>query len=154
MSRSINKKKNKKVVGKKTMVSIVGSSLAILLMVTGCSISKGSEQNASNVTTESSQSESPNNESGSGSGYKDGTYTGSASGFKGDVTVNVVVSGGNISNIKIVSTNDDREFFQRAESVIDEILNSQSTDVSVVSGATYSSNGIIDAVNNALESAK
>lgn len=41
-------------------------------------------------------------------------------------------------------------FFQRAKGVIDEMLTAQSTDVDVVSGATYSSNGIIGAVKNAL----
>lgn len=40
----------------------------------------------------------------------------------------------------------------KAEStVIEEILSSQSVDVTPVSGATFSSNGIIEAVSNALD---
>ena len=83
--------------------------------------------------------------------YIDGTYEGSAQGYRGTVTVQVVVSGGVISSITVESCRDDSEFFERARSsVISEILSSQSTDVQTVSGATYSSRGIMQAVANAL----
>ena len=82
---------------------------------------------------------------------KDGTYKGSANGYGGKVTVNVTVSKKTMTAIDVVSAPGDTDsFFQRAKGVIDEMLTAQSTDVDVVSGATYSSNGIIGAVKNAL----
>ena len=82
---------------------------------------------------------------------KDGTYKGSANGYGGKVTVNVTVSKKTMTAIDIVSAPGETDsFFHRAKGVIDEMLTAQSTDVDVVSGATYSSNGIIGAVKNAL----
>ena len=83
--------------------------------------------------------------------YQDGVYTGTGTGFKGSTTVQVTVENGNISEITVLSTDDDEEFFSRAKSaIINEILSRQSTQVDTVSGATFSSNGIIEAVANAL----
>lgn len=82
---------------------------------------------------------------------KDGTYKGSANGYGGKVTVNVTVSKKTMTAIDVASAPGETDsFFQRAKGVIDEMLTAQSTDVDVVSGATYSSNGIIGAVKNAL----
>ena len=82
---------------------------------------------------------------------KDGTYKGSANGYGGKVTVNVTVSKKTMTAIDVVSAPGETDsFFQRAKGVIDEMLTAQSTDVDVVSGATYSSNGLIGAVKNAL----
>ncbi len=89
-------------------------------------------------------------ESGS---YTDGTYTGSAKGYRGDISVTVTVRNGYIADINVNAYRDDREFFEQAEnSVISEILNVQNTNVDTVSGATFSSRGIIAAVENALGS--
>ena len=95
---------------------------------------------------------SSSNSNSSSSKYKDGEYTGSAPGYHGDVKVSVRVEGGQIKDIRIVENSDDAEYFEKARSLISDIVSKQSTDVSVVSGATYSSNGIIGAVNNALAS--
>lgn len=82
---------------------------------------------------------------------KDGTYKGSANGYGGKVTVNVTVSKKTMTAIDVVSAPGETDsFFQRAKGVVDEMLTAQSTDVDVMSGATYSSNGIIGAVKNAL----
>lgn len=84
----------------------------------------------------------------------DGVYKGSATGFSGPVTVAVTVMDKKITSIDILSSTDDEAFFNRAKAVIDRIIASQSFDVDVVSGATYSSNGIIGAVKNALTGEK
>lgn len=85
--------------------------------------------------------------------YTDGVYTGSAAGFRGTTEVQVTVTNGEIEDIEVLSTSDDSQYFSRAESsVITNILLSQSTDVSTVSGATFSSNAIINAVKSALVS--
>lgn len=100
----------------------------------------------------SSNNDSSSNSNSSSSKYKDGEYTGSAPGYHGDVKVSVRVEGGQIKDVRIVENSDDAEYFEKARSLISDIVSKQSTDVSVVSGATYSSNGIIGAVNNALAS--
>jgi uncharacterized protein with FMN-binding domain len=83
--------------------------------------------------------------------YTDGTYKGSGNGFRGKTEVTVTVESGVITDITVDSYKDDKEFFQKAKSgVISAIIKSQSTDVDAVSGATFSSNGIIEAVKNAL----
>lgn len=84
----------------------------------------------------------------------DGVYKGSATGFSGPVTVAVTIMDKKITSIDILSSTDDEVFFNRAKGVIDRIIASQSFDVDVVSGATYSSNGIIGAVKNALTGEK
>lgn len=84
----------------------------------------------------------------------DGVYKGSATGYSGSVTVAVTILEKKIVSIDILSASDDEAFFNRAKGVIDRIISSQSLDVDVVSGATYSSNGIIGAVKNALTGEK
>jgi uncharacterized protein with FMN-binding domain len=75
-------------------------------------------------------------------------------GNNGKIGVEVVVSGGNITDITIVKFPDDAEYFDPeadGSKMIQDMLDAQSTDVDTVSGATYSSEGVIDAVNAALE---
>lgn len=88
--------------------------------------------------------------------YADGTYQGSGIGFRRRVTtVSVTVEKGTITNIELISHGDDAKWFNRSyNSVVNQILSTQSADVDAVSGATYSSNGIMDAVANALSKAK
>ena len=86
--------------------------------------------------------------------YIDGVYTGSGSGFRGTTQVQVTVSNGYLEDITVLSTGDDAEFFNKAQSsVIAQIISSQSVSVDTVSGATFSSDGIIAAVTDALASA-
>jgi uncharacterized protein with FMN-binding domain len=84
-------------------------------------------------------------------GYPDGTYHGTGRGRNGNIQVSVVVSGGKITDIDVESYVDDAPYFSRAVSVIDRVLSQQSVDVQTVSGATMSSNGILEAVADALD---
>lgn len=87
-------------------------------------------------------------------GYKDGTYRGSGTGFGGTITVQVTVSGGKITAVDILSASGETgSYFASAQGVVSKVLSSQSPNVDAVSGATYSSNGIIQAVQNALSQA-
>lgn len=87
-------------------------------------------------------------------GYVDGTYTGSGTGFGGTITVQVIVSNHQIAAINILdASSETAAYFANAQGVISKILASQSPNVDAVSGATYSSNGIIQAVQNALSQA-
>ena len=84
--------------------------------------------------------------------YKDGTYYGTGNGYRGEVKVKVIVDKGSITSITIESYKDDDQFFNKAKNtIINNIISTQSTDVATVSGATYSSKGIISAVINALD---
>ena len=84
--------------------------------------------------------------------FTDGVYNGSAAGYRGETEVEVTVENGYIKNIEIISTGDDMEFFNQAKSsIVTSILSFQSTDVDTVSGATFSSEAIINAVADALE---
>ena len=82
--------------------------------------------------------------------YKDGTYYGSGTGFGGPLKVMVEISGGKIASIRIVENSDGSDYISKAASLIDSIIATQSTNVDTVSGATYSSVGIIQAVRDAL----
>lgn len=87
--------------------------------------------------------------------YIDGVYTGNASGYNGSIGVEVTVSNSSISGIKITKYVDDEPFIDEAISgVTENIINAQNTDVDTVSGATFSSKGIINAVKAALIDAK
>lgn len=85
--------------------------------------------------------------------YKDGTYYGTGTGFGGTLKVKVEISGGKITSIQIMENQDGSEYISKASALINTIIQNQSTNVDTVSGATYSSVGIIQAVRNALSQA-
>ena len=87
------------------------------------------------------------------SAYKDGTYYGTGTGFGGTLKVKVEISGGKITAIQIMENQDGSEYISKASALINTIIQNQSTNVDTVSGATYSSVGIIQAVRNALSQA-
>ena len=85
---------------------------------------------------------------------EDGIYKGTGTGYAGEISVAVTIKDKQITAIDILSSSDDAAFFNRAKGVIDRIIAGQTLEVDVVSGATYSSNGIISAVKNALTGEK
>lgn len=87
--------------------------------------------------------------------YKDGTYTGEAEGYGGTIQVEVTLAGDEITSINVVSApGEDSAYLLQAESVINSVISAQSTDVDTVSGATFSSTGILNAVDEALGKAE
>ena len=90
--------------------------------------------NAKIENTESLEDEDSKNGS-----YKDGTYTGTGTGFSGPITVQVVIEDGKIKDITILSATDDSPYLQNASALLKQIVALQSTNVDTVSGATYSS---------------
>lgn len=90
-------------------------------------------------------------EYGDAVGIADGVYTGTGKGFRGEMTTEVTVQSEQITKIEVTETVDDAKWFDRAYSTVaSEIISSQTGDVDSVSGATYSSMGIKEAVANAL----
>lgn len=89
------------------------------------------------------------------SAYLDGVYTATAEGFGGPITVQVTITGDTITDITIVSHDGETtSYFAKARSVVSAILESGTpAGVDAVSGATYSSTGILNAVKQALAKA-
>ena len=117
---------------------------------TNISNSSSSEGN----NNSSSEQKTPEQTETKKSVYKDGTYTGFGDGMNGKVKLSVTISQDKITSISVGENSEDEEYLAEAKGVIDRIIASQSTDVDVISGATYSSNGIIGGVNEALSKAK
>ena len=88
-----------------------------------------------------------------GTTYADGSYFGTGKGFNGDITLAVKIQDGMISGVTVVSHSEDGSYFDKALAVVDSIIAAQSIEVDAVSGATYSSNGLKEAISNALKSA-
>ena len=85
--------------------------------------------------------------------YLDGIYTAEAMGFEGKITVQITVAEDQITDITLLSAEDEEEYLSRAKQVIPAILEGQNPNVDAVSGATYSSTGILNAVKLALTKA-
>ena len=81
--------------------------------------------------------------------YLDGIYTAEAMDFEGKITV----AEDQITDITLLSAEDEEEYLSRAKQVIPAILEGQNPNVDAVSGATYSSTGILNAVKLALTKA-
>ncbi|MEE0425855.1 MAG: FMN-binding protein [Blautia sp.] len=87
--------------------------------------------------------------------YKDGTYTGDGQGFGGNIQVQITITDDTLTDIQVVSAEkEDSAYLSQGKAVIDRILEAQSTDVDTVSGATFSSTGILMAVEDALGKAE
>ena len=86
-----------------------------------------------------------------GGSYTDGTYQGTATGFGGDITVEVTITDGRIAAVDILSAEkEDSAYLTMANDIIPEILDAQSADVDTISGATFSSTGLKNATAQAL----
>ena len=86
--------------------------------------------------------------------YKEGIYYGTAEGYSGDVSVAVVIQEHTLKAILVTDNSDDEAFFNRAMDVVKNVMKKQNTDVDTVSGATYSSKGLLNAIKNALKQAE
>lgn len=99
-----------------------------------------------------------NGQSDSGNGgstnYKDGTYTGEADGFGGTIQVEVKIEKNKIAEINVISAEkEDGAYLSMAKDMIPKIIDAQSADIDTISGATFSSTGIKNASEQALEKA-
>ena len=99
-----------------------------------------------------------NGQSDSGNGgstnYKDGTYTGEADGFGGTIQVEVKIEKSKIAEINVISAEkEDGAYLSMAKDMIPKIIDAQSADIDTISGATFSSPGIKNASEQALEKA-
>ena len=87
--------------------------------------------------------------------YKDGSYKGSGEGFGGEIIVEVTIEKDYIKEAKIISKkNETPEYISQAEKILDDVVSKQTIKVDAVSGATLSSNGILAALDDAMNKAK
>lgn len=87
-------------------------------------------------------------------GFTAGTYTGTAQGFGGDVTATVTLSEAEITDIQVVGDQETDGLGSVAiEQLPPKMLEAQSPNVDAMSGATVTSNAIIEAVTAALSQA-
>ena len=111
--------------------------------ITGATISTNAVVNAVNAAQKyAAPAEEPSS----------GGLTGTAEGFAGPITVEVTMDGDTITGVTVTS-NSESAPGTALEDIPAAIVAANSPDVDVVAGATYTSQGIIDAVKNALENA-
>ena len=109
---------------------IFGLLLVISLMFAGCALGQGS--------------------------LLDGAYAGEGEGYSSTIKINIAVEGGKISGLQVVEHGETDEIFNDAvEKIREDIIGKESTEeIDLVSGATSTSKGIIEAINKAAAKAK
>lgn len=86
--------------------------------------------------------------------YAEGIYYGTGEGYLGDITMAVVIQDETIKAILVTESEDDEAFLKRAKQVAKDVVKKQTLEVDTVSGATYSSKGILAAIEEALKEAE
>lgn len=115
---------------------------------------KKSEKDSTDNTENTDQADSEEADD-SDNAYKNGTYEGSGTGYGGTITVQVTLEDDTITAVSVVSApGEDSAYLSQGENVINSVISEQSTDVDTISGATFSSTGILEAVNDALSKAE
>ena len=114
-----------------------------------------SEKDSADNKESSDQTDSEETSDDSDNVYKNGTFEGSGTGYGGTITVLVTLEDDTIIAVSVVSApGEDSAYLSQGENVINSIISEQNTDVDTISGATFSSTGILEAVNDALSKAE
>lgn len=138
-------------------VKIINIMLAVSLVCTYNAVvnDRKEQETAARQKLAEQQAQAAEDNAASASLYADGTYTGEAQGYGGPVKMEVTIENGQITDCTVLSAEkEDTAYFDAAQGVIDEVLDEQTAEVDTVSGATFSSKGILGAVEDALEQAK
>ena len=125
---------------------------AILVIIFGYNMVTEAREKDDEIAKLSAQIQSEEAGGDTAGSYKDGSYEGTATGFGGDITVEVTIADGKITDVEILSAEkEDSAYLTMAKDIIPEIIDAQSADVDTISGATFSSTGIKNATAQALE---
>jgi len=101
--------------------------LALVVAVSGCVVLGGSIQGGGDV------------------------FFGTGQGYRGEISVQVFMDGGNIIEIVIVNSKEDRFVGGEAmEELIDMVIMYNTTELDAISGATETSKGFLEAVRSAI----
>ena len=114
-----------------------------------------SEKDSADNKESSDQTDSEETSDDSDNVYKNGTFEGSGTGYGGTITVQVTLEDDTITAVSVGSApGEDSAYLSQGENVINSVISEQDTDVDTISGATFSSTGILEAVNDALSKAE
>ena len=87
--------------------------------------------------------------------YEDGVFRGEGDGYGGKIILDVTLEKGVIEKVDVVSAKkEDAAYFTTAAVLLNQIVEEQSTNLDTISGATFSSGGILDAAEAALSKAR
>lgn len=131
----------------------VAALLACSMGVAGCSAQTGEAQSDESAPAQAEVPAAEPAEEPAGK-YKDGTYAGVARGYKKGLNVEVTVENGLIADIRVTDNNEDEPYLTDSLVIIPEIIETQSTDVDAIAGATKTCEGISLAVEDALSQAE
>jgi uncharacterized protein with FMN-binding domain len=137
----------------KILSLLLATTLTATMLLTGCGNSSQTADTAAEVSEESSE-ETPEDASASEAIFPAGEYEGVGTGKNGDIKVKVTLSDTKIENVEVLEQAETEGLGDVAiEDLIPAILESQTVDVDSVSGATVTSDGLKEAVTNALAEA-
>ena len=89
------------------------------------------------------------------SSLKDGTYLGEAKGFAGKIITEIYVTEGKISDIKVIKHQESKGWYEEVYMTLPrEIISRQRLHVDAISGATKTSKGFIESVEDAVKKAQ
>jgi uncharacterized protein with FMN-binding domain len=115
---------------------------------------RGKEEEIASLQAQLETAALQTEETVSATNYQDGVYEGEAEGFGGIISLEVVISDGVLTEINLLSAEqEDGAYLSMAQDIIPTIIENQSADVDTISGATFSSTGIKNAVQEALQKA-
>lgn len=142
-------------------IQMVAVAVALFVATTSVAVINANVENAAEKTAKNTESKLDTTEIEQSSdlsngALKDGTFYGEGMGNNGTIAVEVTITGGEISDIVFTKFSDDTEYFdveKDGEEMIDRVLSAQGADVDTIAGATYSSEGFLAAVDDALEQA-
>lgn len=125
---------------------VTAMMLIATLVFSGCSKKNENQTNGNQVT-----SQPENGEDTAKDGLTTGEYTGVGKGNNGSIQVKVVVKEGTLSSIEVVEHAETQGICEPAiERIPEQIVKNQSVLVDVVTGATNTCNGIIEAVKDCI----
>ncbi len=146
----------------KKLISIaMAGCLAVSLAACGGSSSTTAASTATSTSTatseaassEAASSEAASSEAAAADNGDSVTLTGEADGFGGKITATVVMSGDTITDVTFDGPDETPDVGGAAlETLADEVVAANGTDIDTVSGATFTSQGCIDAAQAALDS--
>ena len=146
----------------KKLISIaMAGCLAVSLAACGGSSSTTAASTATSTSTatseaassEAASSEAASSEAAAADNGDSVTLTGEADGFGGKITATVVMSGDTITDVTFDGPDETPDVGGAAlETLADEVVAANGTDIDAVTGATFTSQGCIDAAQAALDS--
>lgn len=129
----------------KHMRTLLAGALTAAMLLSGCTAQPDASAQPSGSTTPAPS------ETGSAAIFNPGTYEGTGKGYGGDIKVSVTVDETSITDIEVVEQTETEGVGGAAlPTLVDKVLSAQSVNIDGVSGATYTSDGFLTAVREAI----